>query len=91
MLEVNLLLLTFLIKKQLTITLLRTTYVYTDSHNTHWISEGKVVYSRIIKKESIMMRALINGVVSIVKLVIVLYAVYYAFEYGIVERIINMF
>ena len=50
MLEVNLLLLTFLIKKQLTITLLRTTYVYTDSHNTHWISEGKVVYSRIIKK-----------------------------------------
>ena len=51
MLEVNLLLLTFLIKKQLTITLLRTTYVYTDSHNTHWISEGKDVYSRIIKNK----------------------------------------
>ena len=51
MLEVNLLLLTFLIKKQLTITLLRTTYVYTDSHNTHWISEGKVVYSRIINNK----------------------------------------
>jgi len=51
MLEVNLLLLTFLIKKQLTITLLRTTYVYTDSHNTHWISESKVVYSRIIKNK----------------------------------------
>ena len=51
MLEVNLLLLTFLIKKQLTITLSRTTYAYTDSHNTHWISEGKVVYSRIIKNK----------------------------------------
>ena len=51
MLEVNLLLLTFLIKKQPTITPLRTTYVYTDSHNTHWISEGKVVYSRIIKNK----------------------------------------
>ena len=51
MLEVNLLLLTFLIKKQLTITLSRTTYVYTDSHNTHWISESKVVYSRIIKNK----------------------------------------
>ena len=38
-----------------------------------------------------MIKALINGVVSIVKLVIVLYAVYYAFESGIVERIINMF
>ena len=37
------------------------------------------------------MKYLINGIVSIVKLVIVLYAVYYAFEYGIVERIINMF
>ena len=37
------------------------------------------------------MKYLINGIVSIVKLVIVLYAVYYAFESGIVERIINMF
>ena len=38
-----------------------------------------------------MMRALINGVVSIVKLLIVLYAVFYAIESGIIERIINMF
>ena len=38
-----------------------------------------------------MMRALINGVVSIVKLVIVLYAVFYAIESGLVERMINMF
>ena len=38
-----------------------------------------------------MMRALINGVVSIVKLLIVLYAVFYAIECGLVERIINMF
>ena len=43
------------------------------------------------KKESIMMRALINGVVSIVKLLIVLYAVFYAIESGLIERIINMF
>ncbi len=91
MLEVNLLLLTFLIKKQLTITLLRTTYVYTDSHYTHWISEGKVVYSRIIKKESTMIKAIINGVVSIVKLLIVIYAVFYAIESGLVERVITMF
>ena len=38
-----------------------------------------------------MMRALINGIVSIVKLLIVLYAVFYAIESGIIERIINMF
>ena len=43
------------------------------------------------KKESIMMRALINGIVSIVKLLIVLYAVFYAIESGLVERMINMF
>ena len=38
-----------------------------------------------------MMRALINGVVSIVKLLIVLYAVFYAIESGLIERVINMF
>ena len=38
-----------------------------------------------------MIRALINGIVSIVKLVIILTAIYYAIEYGLVERIINMF
>ena len=38
-----------------------------------------------------MMRALINGIVSIVKLLIVLYAVFYAIESGLVERMINMF
>ena len=38
-----------------------------------------------------MIKALINGVVSIVKLVIVLYAVFYAIESGLVERMINMF
>ena len=38
-----------------------------------------------------MIRALINGIVSIVKLVIILGAIYYAIETGLVERIINMF
>ena len=38
-----------------------------------------------------MIRALINGIVDIVKLIIILYAIFYAFESGIVERIINMF
>ena len=38
-----------------------------------------------------MMRALINGVVSIVKLLIVLYAVFYAIESGLIERVIDMF
>ena len=38
-----------------------------------------------------MIRALINGIVSIVKLLIVLYAVYLAIEHGLVERVINMF
>ena len=34
---------------------------------------------------------LINGIVSIVKLVIILTAIYYAIETGLVERVINMF
>ncbi len=38
-----------------------------------------------------MGRALINGIVSIVKLLVILLAVFYAFESGLVERIINMF
>ena len=38
-----------------------------------------------------MGRALINGIVSIVKLIIVLLAVFYAFDSGLVERVINMF
>ena len=37
------------------------------------------------------MKNLINGIVDIVKLVIVLYAIYYAFEYGIVDYIVNLF
>ena len=37
------------------------------------------------------MRYIINGIVSIVKLCIVLYAVYYAIQSGLVERVINMF
>ena len=37
------------------------------------------------------MRYLINGIVDIVKLIIVLYALYLAVELGLVERIINMF
>ena len=38
-----------------------------------------------------IMKALIDGVVSIVKLLIILLAVYYAFDSGLVERVINMF
>ena len=38
-----------------------------------------------------MGRAIINGIVSIVKLCIIIYAVYLAIEHGLVERIINMF
>ena len=38
-----------------------------------------------------MGRALINGIESIVKLCIIIYAVYLAIEHGIVERVINMF
>ena len=42
-------------------------------------------------KKSIMIKAIINGIVSIVKLLIVIYAVFYAIESGLIERIINMF
>ena len=38
-----------------------------------------------------MIRALINGIVSIIKLCIIIYAVFYAFDSGLVERVINMF
>ena len=38
-----------------------------------------------------MIRALINGIVSIVKLIIVIYALFYAVEIGLIERIIDMF
>jgi len=38
-----------------------------------------------------MIKALINGIESIVKLCIIIYAVYLAIEHGLVERIINMF
>ena len=37
------------------------------------------------------MKYVINGIVDIAKLVIVLYAIYYAFEYGIVDYIVNLF
>ena len=38
-----------------------------------------------------MIRALINGIVSIVKLLIIIYAAFYAIESGLIEHIINMF
>ena len=38
-----------------------------------------------------MIRALINGIVSIVKLLIIIYALFYAVEIGLIERIINLF
>ena len=37
------------------------------------------------------MKTLISGLVEIAKLVIILYAVYYAIVSGLVERVINMF
>ena len=37
------------------------------------------------------MKTLISGLVEIAKLVIILYAVYYAFESGMVEYIVNLF
>ena len=37
-----------------------------------------------------MGRALINGIVSIVKLLVILLAVFYAIESCLIERIINM-
>ena len=36
------------------------------------------------------MKTLISGLVEIAKLVIVLYAVYYAFESGMVEYVVNL-
>ena len=38
-----------------------------------------------------MIKAIINGIVDIVKLLIIIYAVFYAFDSGLVERVINMF
>ena len=38
-----------------------------------------------------IMNTLIKGIVDIVKLIIVILAVFYAFDSGLVERIINMF
>jgi hypothetical protein len=37
-----------------------------------------------------IMNTLIKGVVDIIKLIIVILAVFYAFDSGLVERIINM-
>ena len=37
------------------------------------------------------MKYLINGIVDIVKLIIILLAVFYAFESGIVDSIVNYF
>ena len=37
------------------------------------------------------MKYIINGVVDIIKLLIILLAVFYAFDSGLVERVINMF
>jgi len=38
-----------------------------------------------------MIKAIINGVMSIIKLLIIIYAVFYAIESGLIERVINMF
>ena len=38
-----------------------------------------------------MIKAIINGVVSIIKLLIIIYAVFYAVESGLIERVIDMF
>ena len=37
------------------------------------------------------MKTLISGLVEIAKLVIILYAVYYAFESDMVEYVVNLF
>ena len=37
------------------------------------------------------MKALIDGIVSIVKVVIILYAVFYAFESGMVKYVVSLF
>jgi len=38
-----------------------------------------------------MIKAMIDGIVDIVKLIIVLYALYYTVDSGLLERLINMF
>jgi len=38
-----------------------------------------------------IINTIISGIVDIIKLCIIIYAVYYAFDSGLVERIINMF
>ena len=37
------------------------------------------------------MKYIINGVVDIIKFIIILLAVFYAFDSGLVDRVINMF
>ena len=37
------------------------------------------------------MKYIINGVFDIIKLIIILLAVFYVFDSGLVERVINMF
>jgi len=37
------------------------------------------------------MKYIISGIVDIIKLCIIILAVYYAFDSGLIERIINMF
>ena len=38
-----------------------------------------------------MIKAIVNGVVDIIKLIIVLYALYYTVDSGLLECVINMF
>jgi len=38
-----------------------------------------------------MIKAMIDGIVDIVKLIIILYALYYTVDNGLLERLINMF
>ena len=38
-----------------------------------------------------IINTVINGIVDIAKLIIIILAVFYAFDSGLVERIINMF
>ena len=38
-----------------------------------------------------IINTVINGIVDIVKLCIIIYAVFYAFDSGLVEHIVNMF
>ena len=37
------------------------------------------------------MKYIINGVFDVIKLIIILLAVFYVFDSGLVERVINMF